>query len=176
MRLNFLTQVIPSPSRYFPFKVLVSNQLRYVGTTIAIVNPRNTGTDKNDDDNISNNKNNHDNNRFKKKSSKHRKQRSASSYKFVDMARIKVVGGSGGKGCISYESKFGSKYKKRPDGGHGGHGGYVILVADANEQSLNMATHHYKADDGVNGTSKEMHGRKGKDKIIKVPCGVVVKR
>lgn len=178
MRLNFLTQLITSPSRSFPSKDLVSNQLRHLGTTIAIVNPRNTGTDKNDDEhNHNNNKNNQDNNnRSKKKSSKHRKQGNASSYKFVDMARIKVVGGSGGKGCISYESKLGSKYKKRPDGGHGGHGGYVILVADANEQSLNMSTHHYKADDGINGTSREMHGRKGKDKIIKVPCGVVVKR
>lgn len=111
-----------------------------------------------------------------KKQSKHRKQGNASSYKFVDSARIKAIGGSGGKGCLSYEAVYGSTYKKRPDGGHGGNGGRVVIVADANEQSLNMSTHHYRAQDGTNGSSKEKHGRKGKDKIIRVPCGVVVKR
>lgn len=86
------------------------------------------------------------------------------------------MGGSGGKGCLSYVSMHGSSYKKRPDGGHGGHGGMVVIVADASEQSLNMSTHHYKAQDGMNGSSKEMRGRNGKDKIIRVPCGVLVKR
>ena len=111
-----------------------------------------------------------------KKQSKHRKQGNASSYKFVDTTRIKVKGGSGGKGCLSYESMYGSTYKKRPDGGHGGNGGVVVIMADANEQSLNMSTHHFKAQDGTNGSSRQMHGRNGKDKIIRVPCGVVVKR
>jgi len=112
----------------------------------------------------------------KNKSSKHRKQGGASSYKFVDRARIKVTAGNGGKGCLSFESKFGSPYKKRPDGGHGGHGGNIVIVADENEQSLNMQSHHIKGEDGKNGSSKQCHGRKGEDKIIRVPCGVVVKR
>ncbi len=112
----------------------------------------------------------------KKKQSKHRKERGASSYKFVDRAKIRVNAGNGGKGCISYESQLGASYKKRPDGGHGGHGGHVVIIADANEQSLNMQTHHHKAEDGKHGSSRKMHGRKGKDKIIRVPCGVVVSR
>ncbi len=111
-----------------------------------------------------------------KKNSKYRKQGSASSYKFVDAARIKVAGGKGGKGCISYEAVLGSRYKRRPDGGHGGDGGDVVILADANEQSLNMSTHHYRGQDGIHGSSKQRHGRNGKDKIIRVPCGVVVKR
>jgi len=108
--------------------------------------------------------------------SKHRKQGGASTYKFVDRARIRASAGNGGKGCISYESQLGSSYKKKPDGGHGGHGGDIIIVADENEQSLNMQTHHHKAEDGKNGSSKQMHGRGGKERIIRVPCGVVVKR
>ena len=129
---------------------------RQLGTILETVNPRKS--------------------KGKKKQSKHRKQGNASSYKFVDTTRIKVAGGLGGKGCLSYVSMYGSTYKRRPDGGHGGHGGRVIIMADANEQSLNMSTHHYKAQDGTNGSSKEMRGRNGKDKIIRVPCGVVVKR
>lgn len=112
----------------------------------------------------------------KKKKSKHRKQGNAGSYKFVDRAFIRVAGGQGGKGCLSYETLLGSSYKKKPDGGHGGKGGSIIIRADPSEQSLNMPSHHFKAEDGKNGTSKQMHGRNGKDKIIRVPCGVVVKR
>jgi hypothetical protein len=125
--------------------------------TLAVINPHGSHVPKN-------------------KQSKHRKEGGASSYKFVDRARIRVTAGNGGKGCMSYESKLGSAYKKRPDGGHGGHGGNIIIVADQNEQSLNMQSHHIKGEDGKNGSSKQMHGRKGKDKIIRVPCGVVVKR
>jgi GTP-binding protein len=112
----------------------------------------------------------------KKKRSKYRKQGNAGSYKFVDRAFIRVSGGKGGSGCLSYATLLGSSYKKKPDGGHGGKGGSVIILADQNEQSLNMPSHHFKAEDGKNGTSNQMHGRNGKDKIIRVPCGVVVKR
>ena len=126
-------------------------------STLAVIDPRASSTSKNT-----------------KKSSKHRKQRGG-HYKFVDRAKLRVNGGSGGKGCISYESKLGS-FKKRPDGGHGGRGGNVVLVADKAEQSLNLQAHHFKAEDGKNGSSQQMHGRNGKDKVIRVPCGVIVKR
>ena len=131
--------------------------------TLAVISPEGSGVENSGQ-------------KKKKQSSKHRKQRGASGYKFVDSAKIRVNAGNGGKGCISYEAKFGSSFKKRPDGGHGGHGGNVIIVADDNEQSLNMQTHHHKGEDGKNGSSKQMHGRKGNDKIIRVPCGVVVRR
>lgn len=52
----------------------------------------------------------------------------------------------------------------------------MILVADEMEQSLRMRKYHYKGEDGKNGSSKQMHGRNGRDQIIRVPCGVVVKR
>lgn len=106
----------------------------------------------------------------------HKKITRSSAYRFVDRVRVRAKGGSGGKGCISHESQLGSRYKKRPNGGHGGNGGFVFIVADEKEQSLNMSSHHFTADDGKNGTSQNAHGRKGKNKIIRVPCGVVVRR
>ncbi len=134
---------------------------KFFGTNLTVINPQTGGEGDG---------------KKKKKQSKHRKQRGAASYKFVDKAKIRVNAGNGGKGCISYESKLGSSYKRRPNGGHGGHGGNVIIVADDHEQSLNMQSHHHKGEDGKNGSSKQMHGRRGKDKIIRVPCGVVVNR
>lgn len=142
------------------FRILSSARQHNFGT-IAVVNPRESQSSQVFQ---------------KRKGSKHRKQGGAGSYKFVDRAFIRVSGGNGGKGCISYETLLGSSYKKKPDGGHGGNGGNIIILADVNEQSLNMPQHHFKAEDGKNGTSKQMHGRNGKDKIIRVPCGVVVKR
>ena len=72
----------------------------------------------------------------------------SSAYRFVDRVRVRATGGSGGKGCISHGSQLGSRYKKRPNGGHGGNGGFVFIVADEKEQSLNMSSHHFTADDG----------------------------
>ena len=107
-------------------------------------------------------------------SSRHRKERGQSSYKFVDKARIRVNGGSGGNGCISFQN-LGS-YKRMPDGGHGGNGGSVVLVADKNMQTLNMSKHHFAAKDGTHGSSSTMHGKRGDNFILNIPCGVIVKR
>jgi Obg family GTPase CgtA len=107
-------------------------------------------------------------------SSRHRKERGQSSYKFVDRARIRVSGGAGGNGSMSNQHM--GRYKRRPDGGHGGDGGAVILVADPNEQTLGMSLHHHTAEDGKPGGVRAMNGRRGKNNIVRVPCGVIVRR
>ena len=63
-----------------------------------------------------------------------------------------------------------------PDGGHGGAGGSVILVADSKLSSLRMRIKHYTAPTGNAGTSKKQRGRCGRNLIVRVPCGVMVKR
>lgn len=112
-------------------------------------------------------------NRGKKK--KKKKQFGKPSYRFVDRTRLRASAGSGGKGSLSLHH-VGRKRKVRPDGGHGGDGGSVIIFADPNEQSLRMSSPHVQASEGTNGADQDKFGRKGKNKIVRVPCGVIVKR
>ena len=88
---------------------------------------------------------------------------------------ILVRGGRGGKGSLSTHV-ITRKNRLRPDGGNGGAGGSVILVADPNEQTLTRSHPHIAAENGTNGTSQDCHGASGKNRVIRVPTGVVVKR
>lgn len=95
---------------------------------------------------------------------------------FLDVAKIFVKGGDGGRGCISFLRE---KYRPRggPDGGDGGAGGSVILKPNSNIRSLTGFRRrvHYKAERGQHGQGKNKHGRQGTDLIIDVPCGTLVK-
>jgi GTP-binding protein len=97
------------------------------------------------------------------------------SYRFVDRTRVRVSGGSGGNGSQSM-FRIGRKFKRRPDGGHGGSGGSVIIVADPKEQSLRWTHPHVAAESGTHGSSQKKHGRNGKNLVLRVPLGVVVRR
>jgi len=97
------------------------------------------------------------------------------AYRFVDKIRLRAIGGIGGKGSVSMKGLL-QAHKKRPDGGHGGRGGHVILVTDPKKQSLRLSHHVVSADKGGMGSSKKQNGRAGKNKVIRVPCGVVVRR
>lgn len=94
---------------------------------------------------------------------------------FFDRAKIYVQGGKGGNGCISFRRE---KYvpKGGPDGGNGGDGGNVILEVDDNLFTLRNyhLRSNFKAGDGEHGKGKNMHGKKGKDVIIKIPKGTIV--
>lgn len=96
------------------------------------------------------------------------------SYRFVDRTRVRVSAGRGGKGSLSSQ-QMQQAHKLKPDGGHGGNGGSVVIVADPTEQTLTWSHPHVTADNGTNGTSQDCHGRNGKNRIMRVPCGVVVK-
>lgn len=63
-----------------------------------------------------------------------------------------------------------------PNGGDGGNGGDVWLIADHNVGSLlAFRDHpHRRAESGVHGKGKDMHGRQGTSLEIKVPEGTVV--
>jgi GTP-binding protein len=113
--------------------------------------------------------------RQQQKKSKDSRKSWRPSYRFVDRTRVRVSGGTGGKGSLS-QLQLPRKYKIRPDGGHGGNGGSVVIVADPNEQSLKWSHPHVQAENGTNGSGQERIGRGGKNLIVRVPCGVVVKR
>lgn len=95
--------------------------------------------------------------------------------RFIDEARIKVIAGSGGRGCISFRRE---KFVPRggPDGGDGGKGGDVILVADEALESLIDFRYkrHYKAKSGAHGKGKDQHGKNEKALLVPVPLGTLV--
>ena len=95
--------------------------------------------------------------------------------KFIDEAKIRVIAGDGGNGCVSFRRE---KYVPRggPDGGDGGDGGSVVLVADENLNTLVDFRHQrtYTAQRGENGRGGECTGKSGDDLIVRVPVGTVV--
>lgn len=95
---------------------------------------------------------------------------------FVDIAVIQVASGSGGNGHVSFRKE---KYvpKGGPDGGNGGKGGSVVVKVDAHINTLLDFKYkrHFLAEDGKPGGKSRKSGRDGKDIIIKVPLGTVIK-
>jgi len=95
---------------------------------------------------------------------------------FVDLARIYVRSGDGGAGAVSFRRE---KYvpKGGPDGGDGGKGGDVIIVADAQLNTLldHKYQQHYFCKRGGQGRGKQMHGADSPDVRIKVPAGTLIR-
>ena len=96
--------------------------------------------------------------------------------KFIDQATISLKAGDGGHGCIAFlREKF--RAQGGPCGGDGGKGGSIILKVDRQLTTLQDVSYnrHYKAQRGQHGLCKNMHGKSGKDLILKVPPGTTVK-
>ena len=95
---------------------------------------------------------------------------------FIDKAKVKVISGRGGNGCVAWRrEKFVDK--GGPAGGDGGRGGDVYFVADENMSTLLDFTYKslFRAQDGENGRSKNCHGQGGDDVYLKVPVGVIIR-
>lgn len=95
---------------------------------------------------------------------------------WLDEARIHVASGRGGDGLISFHR---SRHNPRgtPDGGDGGRGGDVILKAT---RSMNTLLHfqsqvHFRAEDGRPGGPGGRTGGRGRDCVILVPVGTLVR-
>ena len=95
--------------------------------------------------------------------------------KFVDEAEITVHAGNGGNGCVSFRRE---KFIPLggPDGGNGGEGGSVFVVADEGLNTLVDFRHDrvFRAQRGENGMGRQMAGKAGEDKVIRVPVGTSV--
>ena len=95
---------------------------------------------------------------------------------FADTARIFIRSGNGGNGHISFRREL---YVPNggPDGGDGGDGGDLIFEVDKGMNNLSSFRHKqkYSAENGSEGGGKRCHGKNGKDLVIKVPYGTVVR-
>ena len=94
----------------------------------------------------------------------------------IDLARIHVIAGKGGDGCVSFRRE---KYvpKGGPDGGDGGDGGSVMLRVDPHVRTLLDCREapRYRAESGRAGSGNSRTGKDGEDVVIKIPPGTVVK-
>lgn len=96
--------------------------------------------------------------------------------KFIDQLKITLQSGKGGAGSTSFRREA-MVPRGGPDGGDGGRGGHVIFRATRNVNSLYAHTGQKKlaAQDGQPGTYQKMSGADGKDLILEVPVGTVVR-
>ncbi len=95
---------------------------------------------------------------------------------FVDVAKIYTKAGDGGRGNAAMRRE---KYVPEggPWGGDGGRGGDVIFRVDPGLNTLLDFKYqrHFKAERGEHGLGKGQYGKGGKDLVVKVPPGTLVK-
>jgi GTP-binding protein len=95
---------------------------------------------------------------------------------FIDYAVIEVSAGKGGDGAVAFRRE---KYvpKGGPAGGDGGRGGNIIVRSHHNLNTLLDFRYKkkYKAGNGKMGGSSLKDGKAGKDVLIKVPPGTLIK-
>ena len=95
---------------------------------------------------------------------------------FADRAKVFIKSGRGGDGHVSFRREL---YVPAggPDGGDGGRGGDIIFEIDDGLNTLVdfRQVRKYVAKSGEPGGKKRCHGADGKDLVIKVPEGTVIK-
>lgn len=96
---------------------------------------------------------------------------------FIDYAKIRVIAGHGGNGCVSFRRE---KYvpKGGPDGGDGGRGGNIVFRADPQLNTLRDVKYRksYRAGNGQDGSGGRKTGKNGDAVVIPVPMGTVLRR
>ena len=95
---------------------------------------------------------------------------------FVDHVDLHLSAGRGGHGVASiHREKF--KPFGGPDGGNGGRGGDVILRVDPNVTTLvdYYREPHRRAGNGGHGSGGNKHGASGRDLVLPVPDGTIIR-
>ena len=95
---------------------------------------------------------------------------------FADRAKIWIRSGKGGDGHCSFRREL-YVANGGPDGGDGGRGGDLIFEVDEGLNTLVDYRHKrkYAAGDGEEGGKRRCHGKDGKDLVLEVPEGTVIK-
>jgi GTP-binding protein len=95
--------------------------------------------------------------------------------KFFDEARIEVLAGDGGNGCMSFRRE---KYIPMggPDGGDGGKGASIWALADRNLNTLIdfRYTRVFRGQKGEHGRGSDCYGKGGDDMDLRMPVGTVI--
>ena len=96
---------------------------------------------------------------------------------FIDFTQIDISAGNGGSGAVSFRRE---KFipKGGPDGGDGGRGGHIIFKVDTNLHTLQDIRYRrrYEAENGHPGRGSNKTGKNGKDVVILVPAGSVIRK
>jgi len=96
--------------------------------------------------------------------------------KFVDEVKIKISSGHGGPGSASFRRESMTP-RGGPDGGDGGKGGDVIFKTSKHINSLvdfrNLKA--YSAENGQPGAGDNCSGHHGKDLVLVVPEGAIIR-
>jgi len=95
---------------------------------------------------------------------------------FTDHLTVKLIAGKGGNGVVAWRRE---KYlpKGGPYGGNGGLGGAIILKASEHLVSLDALRNQrqIRAPKGSDGGTAKRAGQKGRDLVIEVPCGTLIR-
>ncbi len=95
---------------------------------------------------------------------------------FCDETTVEFKAGSGGGGAVSFRrEKFVAK--GGPDGGNGGDGGNIILKTNPNINTLVEfnTRKRFKAESGQAGGKRNKIGQCGKNLVLEVPIGTIVR-
>lgn len=95
---------------------------------------------------------------------------------FIDYVKILFHSGKGGNGS-AHLARTAQNPKGGPDGGDGGRGGHIILRGNAQLWTLLHLkyTKHVVAENGEDGGKNQRFGKNGKDIVVEVPLGTIVK-
>lgn len=96
---------------------------------------------------------------------------------FIDRAKIQVVAGGGGNGCLAFRREK-SVPRGGPSGGDGGKGGDVFIECSDRVNTLLHFQYKriFKAQRGRHGEGDKRHGKDGEDVTILVPPGTQIFR
>ncbi len=92
-----------------------------------------------------------------------------------DRARIQVLAGAGGDGCMSFRREA-HVPRGGPDGGDGGRGGDVVVVCEDSLRDLQSFRRRsvYRAGRGGHGEGALRHGADGQTLTLRVPPGTLI--
>lgn len=93
---------------------------------------------------------------------------------FLDWKQVRVVGGKGGDGQISF-LRLWVNDRAGPDGGDGGHGGHVIFQVSPWMKDLSHIPRLVTGNHGEKGQCKDCFGKNAEHTMVEVPIGTIVR-